>query len=64
MKKKQITAIAIPEITADDGGSGIYKGLGYSFDIKGNYMPEDEFSGVTQAKFYLFERIIRESIRD
>ncbi|MBR5309832.1 MAG: hypothetical protein IKU42_01750 [Oscillospiraceae bacterium] len=34
--------------TADDGGSGKYIGLGYSFDIKGNFMPEDEFPGVVK----------------
>ena len=32
----------------DDGGSGTYIGLGYSFDIEGNFMPEDEFSGITK----------------
>ncbi len=38
---------------ADDGGSGKYIGLGYSFEIEGNFMPEDEFPGVTKfdAKF-------------
>ena len=55
---------AIPEITEDDGGSGIYKGLGYSYDIKGNFMPEDEFPDVTHAKFYLFGKHVKESIRD
>ena len=38
----------IPTETADDGGSGKYIGLGYSFDIKGNFMPEDEFPGVVK----------------
>ena len=32
---------------ADDGGSGHYAGLGYSFDIAGNFMPEAELPGVT-----------------
>lgn len=50
--------------TQDDGGSGIYKGLGYSFDIKGNFMPEDELQGVTNAKFYLFGNMLKESVRD
>ena len=38
---------------ADDGGSGKYIGLGYSFEIEGNFLPEDEFPGVTKfdAKF-------------
>ncbi len=55
---------AVPAETADDGGSGIYKGLGYAFDIEGNFMPEDEFPGVTQARFYLFGKMIEESVRD
>lgn len=50
--------------TQDDGGSGIYQGLGYSFDIKGNFMPEDEFPGVTYARFYLFGNMLKESVRD
>ena len=50
--------------TQDDGGSGTYKGLGYSFKINGNFMPEDEFSGITHAKFYLFGNKIKEFIRD
>ena len=49
---------------ADDGSSGIYNGLGYSFDIKGNFMPEDEFPGVTHADFYLLGRHIKGVIRD
>ncbi|MBP3918179.1 MAG: hypothetical protein J6I50_03285 [Clostridia bacterium] len=30
---------------ADDGGSGSYIGMGYSFYIKGNFLPEDKTSG-------------------
>ena len=37
-----------------DGGSGKYAGLGYSFDIKGNFMPEDELPGITKWTYYLF----------
>lgn len=40
-------------ITADDGGSGLYYGLGYGFDIKGNFMPEDTDRGVTSYTMYL-----------
>ena len=47
-----------------DGGSGKYVGLGYSFDIKGNFMPEDEFPGVTKWTFYLFGHEIQKQIRD
>ncbi|HQA49543.1 MAG TPA: hypothetical protein PLP71_05760 [Syntrophomonadaceae bacterium] len=55
---------AVPAETADDGGSGTYKGLGYSFDIEGNFMPEDEFPGVTKARFYLLGKMLKEAIRD
>lgn len=50
--------------TFDDGGSGTYKGLGYSFEIKGNFMPEDEFPGVTYAEYYLFGINVKNVIRD
>ena len=49
---------------ADDGGSGKYVGLGYSFDVKGNFMPEDEFPGVTKYTYYLFGIEIETQIRD
>ena len=55
---------ATPKTTVDDGGSGEYKGLGYTFDIKGNFMPEDVLSGVTHADFYLLGRHAKEAIRD
>ncbi len=50
--------------TADDGGSGHYIGLGYSFDIEGNFMPEDELPGVTEYRFYLFGFKVASGIRD
>ena len=49
---------------ASDGGSGKYIGLGYSFDIKGNFMPEDEFPGVTKWTYYLFGMELQTQIRD
>lgn len=48
----------------DDGGSGHYTGLGYSADIKGNFMPEDEFPGVTEYTFSIFGADIESGIRD
>ena len=45
-------------------GSGKYIGLGYSFDIKGNFMPEDEFPGVTKWTYYLFGIELQTQIRD
>jgi hypothetical protein len=50
--------------TADDGGSGMYYGLGYAFKIKGNFLPEDEFSGVTHYQYYLFHHLVLEGVRD
>ena len=37
-----------------DGGSGKYVGLGYSFDIEGNFMPEEKNQGVTSYRGYVF----------
>lgn len=48
----------------DDGGSGHYIGLGYSFNIKGNFMPEDELPGVTEYTYYILGFEIKSGIRD
>ena len=50
--------------TADDGGSGHYQGLGYSFDIEGNFMPEDEFPGVTEYTLHIFGAAVSSGLRD
>ena len=55
---------SVPCVTADDGGSGHYQGLGYSFDIKGNFLPEDEFPGVTAYSLRIFGAEIRSGLRD
>lgn len=49
---------------ASDGGSGKYIGLGYSFDIKGNFMPEDEFPGVTCYTYKIMGIEVCSGIRD
>lgn len=49
---------------ADDGGSGHYMGAGYSFDIEGNFMPEDELPGVTKYTYYIFGIEVGSGIRD
>ena len=49
---------------ADDGGSGTYVGPGYSFEIKGNFMPEDEFPGVTEYTYRILGLDICTGIRD
>ena len=50
--------------TVDDGGSGHYRGLGYSFEIKGNFMPEDELPGVTEYDMYILGIHAAAGIRD
>ena len=60
--EKPIFALATE--TADDGGSGKYIGLGYSFDIKGNFLPDDEFPGVTSFHAYIFGIEIANGVRD
>ena len=52
------------ENSYDDGGSGKYNGLGYSFDIMGNFMPEDEYPGVTRYTYYIFGSEVSVGIRD
>ena len=49
---------------ADDGGSGKYVGLGYSFDIKGNFMSLDELPGVTNFKAKILGITVSQGIRD
>lgn len=36
-----------------DGGSGTYAGLGYSFYIEGNFMPDAKDYGVTSYRGYI-----------
>ena len=50
--------------TADDGGSGHYVGFGYSVDIEGNFMPEDELPGVTEFSYYIFGIHVESGVRD
>ncbi len=44
----------LPVQTADDGGSGHYQGLGYSFDLAGNFLPEDANPGVQRYEYRIF----------
>lgn len=48
----------------DDGGSGTYVGLGYSFEIEGNFLPEDEYPGVTQYTYKILGLNVVSAIRD
>lgn len=49
---------AIPTNTYDDGGSGTYQGLGYSFEIEGNFLPDDEQPGVTYYEYYILGNLM------
>jgi len=49
--KKPIFCINVE--TADDGGSEIYKGFGYSFELDENFMPEAEKTEVTSYRGYI-----------
>ncbi len=48
-------------ITADDGGTGTYYGLGYSIEIKGNFMPEDPLPGVKYYKYSILGKPVEET---
>lgn len=48
----------------DDVGCGFYYGLGYTYYIEGNFMPLDEFPGVTQYQLFLFGHEISSGFRD
>ena len=50
---------------ADDGGSGIYVGLGYWTEIEGNFVTEDEMlRGVTQYDMKLLGIRVQAAIRN
>lgn len=53
--------------TCDCGGCGKYVGLGYSFDIEGNFLPvenENELQGVTKWTYHLFGIELQTRVRD
>lgn len=62
--EKPVFSFLDTESSLDDGGSGTYKGLGYSFDIMGNFMPEDEYPGVTSYTYYVFGAKVSAGTRD
>ena len=47
-----------------DGGSGKYIGLGYSFYIEGNFMPEEKNQGVTSYRGYVFGKEVSRGFWD
>lgn len=48
----------------DDGGSGKYIGLGYSFYIKGNFLPDEPAAGVTAYNYSILGIKIVNGIKD
>ena len=60
----EMPIFCIATVMAQDGGSGRYRGLGYSFDIEGNFMPDDEFPGVTKYIYYILGQEILSEVRD
>jgi len=66
--ERPIFCIISPEATCDDGGSGTYVGLGYAFDIEGNFMPdgvsEGEQLGVTKYTARIFNTPVMAGVRD
>jgi len=60
----ELPVFARPVETADDGGSGTYKGFGWRIALEGNFIPEDELPGVTKYEFYLLDDLILAGIRD
>lgn len=50
--------------TFDDGGSGTYYGVGYSIEIKGNFLGGEELSGVIYYKYSLFGVLVSEEIEN
>jgi len=53
-RKTEKPLFVIGKELMDDGGSGLYKGLGYTVNIEGNFMPEDEHPGITRSDYKLF----------
>ena len=62
--ERPVFCVLDAEKSCQDGGSGTYVGLGYSFDIRGNFMPEDEYPGVTRYVYYIFGSEAASGIRD
>ena len=62
--ERPVFALLDAESCYEDGGSGPYRGLGYFFDILGNFMPEEEYPGVTQYTYRLFGAELTSGIRD
>ncbi|WP_249028827.1 hypothetical protein [Tannockella kyphosi] len=47
-------------VTADDGGSGTYYGLGYQIEIKGNFMPEEPIPGIKYVEYSILGIPVKE----
>ncbi len=62
--RQQRPVFSLPARLEEDGASGLYRGLGYSFLIEGNFKPEDENPGITKAQLSFLGKEIKTYIRD
>ena len=51
-------------ILSGDGASGTYAGFCYSFEIEGNFMPEDELPGVAAYTARILNTPVMAGVRD
>lgn len=54
----------VPAQTFDDRGSSAYWGLGYRYQIAGNFKPETEYPDVTYYEMYVFGIPVKQATRD
>ena len=52
------------DYVADGSSVRLYRGLFHKIEIRGNFMPLDEFPGVTEYTFYIFGIKVHHGIRD
>ena len=48
----------------EDGVSGTYVGLGYSFELEGNFDPDHPIPGMTRYTYKIFGQTVKTAIRD
>ena len=60
----QKPVFCIGTLVMKDGGSGKYVGLGYLFDIEGNFLPGEYPKGITKYNYYILGIRIKSVIRD
>ncbi len=64
VKSSNLPIFCINVDSKDDGGSGKYIGLGYSFDIKGNFLPDEGAGGVKEYDYKILGIKIKSGIKN